>query len=482
MPIIETLVGVACSVGITSVFNGWRNRVQQDRLATANREHGLHLQQLQQEFQSSLQQRNFAETERLQKEMANIQYQNALHLQGANQKKDWESHLNKTELANVWPLCSPPLHYLRLLESHTRNGKLPLQIIFPASMPDGFQSVYGDMELLFNNEYRDKTFYYDGGWKEHMGVRTAQKLALQQNLSGCPTLILIPEEIKGEGKIRLSMTYWGIGAMDGNSSTQELFSIHKDDFRVEIIKKIADEFRQLYQNMETLPHIDKLIRLRKEEQERYRILEERRTTNPTINPDEIIALEFNDKYLMFARDTSIARKISEKGVAMLSDTLGIVGATLTDVHRLLDYQEKPHALALINKFSSNHPEKLLKLMADCYINFINQLSSDTFNLPLYYALVASAFNEVSGGQEYAKQFAAEGWKHLQNLYRNEGGIIEETETHRKAYECLNEIETCPKDIKLLLSNDNNRHIVNRRRFVRVEYPEMEGYKPRFITM
>ncbi len=429
MPIMTTTTSLA----IVSLITGWRNRVQQDRLAIANREHGFRVQQLQQEFQRSLQQKNFVEAERLQRVMANLQYQNALRLQELNQKRDWD----RIELADVWPLYSPPYHYLRLLESYTQNGKLPLQIILPASMPDGFKSVYRDMDRFFQNEYGDKTFYYDGGWKENMKVQRAQQCSLQKNLSGCPTLIMIPEEINGEGKIRLSVTYWGIGAMDGASSTEELFSIHKDDFKVEIIKRMADDFTQLYQNMETPPLIDKLIRLRKEENERYRILEEQQKTDSNIK--QIIAIEFNQKYLMFARDPDIARQISKNEVKMFSDMMCIVGAMLADIHRLLDYQEKPHALSLIDKFASDSPDKLLKIMADCYLNTIDRLSSDAFNLPLHYALVASAFNEVSGGQEYAKQFATEGWKSLQNLYSEEGGSIMEVETHREAYLMIREI-------------------------------------------
>ncbi len=425
MPVLETIIGGALSIGGASLINGWRGRVQQK-----------HLSELQQKFQKSIQDKQFADTERLQKEISELQYKNALKLQQANQERDWKTHLNKIELAQSWPLISPPIHYLNLLKTKIRNGKLPLQIILPSSMPEGFESICSSLEQVFQKVYGNAIFYYDGGWKDNMGVRTAQKHTLQQYLSGCPTLILILEDIKSEGKLRLSVTYWGIAA-NNDALTYELFSIHKNDFAVEIGKRIADELTLQYQRVEAPQALGELIRLRAEENERFNNLAKILTVDSHSNLEQIIADEFNEKYLaIIRRNERILRKVREKSVEEMLAIMGIVGATMTDIQRLLDYQDHPLAMSVIKEFANIDLEELLPLMAKCYADILKSLSEDEFNQPLYCALLASSFDEIPEGCEYAKRFAQEGWQCLQNLYSHDNLSAIEAKTHKEAYRIL----------------------------------------------
>ena len=79
----------------SNLFSGWRQRKFMERESALGRQHAERMQQLQMQFQKALQDRNFQASERLQHEMARVQYENARALQRenfANQEAAWEAN------------------------------------------------------------------------------------------------------------------------------------------------------------------------------------------------------------------------------------------------------------------------------------------------------------------------------------------------------------------------------------------------------
>lgn len=453
--LIATLGTFATSMGGSQLINGYFSRKQQERMALRNREHSEWMEERRQRFQESLAARNFAESERLQWELTEHKHKQALELQESNIQKNWELQQNRMYLETSWPLIAPPLHYLHLLSAHAVNGRLPLQVIL-ATEPEEMKSVSGRVTQTLNNIYSGNIFCYAGGWKPKFRVDTAQMFPLQNDLAGCPTLVLSPQIVAD--RLELNAFYWGIGAKGTSTIAHStIYSENLDSFKLDALRAHADRLSLLYADLACESQVaQKLIELRSQEKERYKVLQKAAMENPLLSPDEIIGQEYNKKYRLFFQDEDIKKKVERQIESQTELVMKVVGAVLTDVHYLIEHNEQPKALLLIESLSVEERTKLLPAMAEMYKKLLSELpgsspleTSDAKSAnaetsldimhpwkPLYYSLVASAFDGVSGGREYAKAFAEIGWKSLDELYANDETMLINAEFHKDAFKKL----------------------------------------------
>lgn len=442
-------------LSIVQYINTSRTLKHQSRLAAEGRAHSEKLQKLQQEFQEKLQERNFIETERLQREIVALQHLNAMALLDKNFAKQWDLYQNQVYLDKAWPLLLPPMHYLEQLRRRELSNRLPLQIIVPTSQNDPFQLQITRIGTLLCSLYGSDVFFFDGAWKPGMGVQSAQMFDLQNNLGGCPTIVVKPDFV--DNKFIIKIAYWGMGDLNA-AEPRILTELLLRDVNLNALRQFADEKADLYRN-ETAPDAyNKLISLREEEKQTYDSYIKQHKADADMTPNELslkVAEYCNDKYR--ERYNSFSRLFEADILGIRNqcfETFIAVAATvMTDMHRMLGNHEMPKGVSLGASFKYINESSWLTLMANTYMDILEHMSQDVFfELPLYYALVASSFKTVPGGEEDAKLFAKQGWKRLHNLYPL--GKINDVETHKVAFSILSNVDSPP----IFLSNNTTMNI------------------------
>lgn len=426
-------------LSVVQYINTSRTLANQNKLAAEGREHSAKLQKLQQEFQEKLQERNFVETERLQREIVALQHLNAMALLDKNFAKQWDLYQNQVYLDKAWPLLLPPMHYLEQLRRRELSNRLPLQIIVPTSQNDPFQLQITRIGSLLCSLHGSDVFFFDGAWKPGMGVQSAQMFDLQNNLGGCPTIVVKPDFV--DNKFIIKIAYWGMGDLNA-AEPRILTELPLRDVNLNALRQFADEKADLYRN-ETAPDpYNKLISLREEEKQTYDSYIKQHKADADVTPNKLslkVAEYCNDKYR--ERYNSFSRLFEANILDIRNHCfeafIGVAATVMSDMHRMLGNHEIPKGVSLGASFKYINESSWLSLMANTYMDILEHMSQDVFfELPLYYSLIASAFNGVSGGGDYAKGFAEAGWKCLEELYANDETKLVKAAFHKDAFEKL----------------------------------------------
>ncbi len=431
-------------LSVVQYVNTSRTLANQNKLAAEGREHSEKLQKLQQEFQEKLQERNLVETERIQREIVALQHKYAKALLDENFSKQWDLIQEQVNLERAWPLILPAKHYVEQLKMRTREGRFPLQIIVASSPNASFQLQTTEIGTVLSRTYGTDVFYFDGAWKSGMSAKSAQMLQLQKNLGGCPTIVIKPDIV--DGKFIFEMAYWGIA--DFSSPAPAIITkLSMRDINLNALRQFADEKAAMYETESAPSPFKELISLREEENNTYDSYIKQHGSDVCNAQENLIAKaqEYcNDLYR--TRYQSLSSHF-EANIIDIRDKyfyslIGVATAVMVDVHRMLEYHEKPLGATLPSLFNGITEKEWASLMASTYMDVLGRMSEDIFyELPLYYALVASYFNGLSEGKEYAIGFAEAGWKRLHALYPFGKNI--DTETHKKAFHTLSEVDANP---------------------------------------
>lgn len=442
----SAVVAFATSMGGAQLINGHLSRRLQERTAQENREHSERMEMMRQRYQQALEEKKFAESERLQREITALRHNQAMELQTSNFQKNWELHQNKTYLKDAWPLVAPPLCYLHLLQNHSEAGRLPLQLIL-GEEPESMRAVIGGVTQNLQQIYNSQVFCYSGGWKPEFRVDTAHLLPLQTDLSGCPTLVLSPQEIND--RFELKAYYWGIGARGASSIVHStVYSEDLDKIKLDALRAHADSMSLQYQGIECHSKvIQALIELRAKEKARYSELQEVAKKDAVLNPDKLIGVEYNKHYRAFFKDDDIMKTIDTEYKTMVSHLMQVVGSVLIDVHHLVAYNALPKSIELLKLFTEEEKTKLLPVIASVYTKVLSELATPASLTnshssmvhpwsPVYYSLVSVAFKDIKGGEPFARQFADEGWRLLSELYTSAHSKTIEAPFHVEAFNRL----------------------------------------------
>lgn len=442
-------------LSVVQYINTSRTLANQNKLAAEGREHSAKLQKLQQEFQEKLQERNFVETERIQREIVALQHEYAKALLDENFSKQWDLIQEQVNLEQAWPLILPAKHYVEQLKMRTLEGRFPLQIIVASSPNASFQLQTTEIGTVLSRTYRNDVFYFDGAWKPGMSAKSAQMLQLQKNLGGCPTIVIKPDIV--DGKFIFEMAYWGIA--DFSSPAPAIITqLSMRDINLNALRQFADEKAAMYEKESAPSPFKELISLREEENNTYDSYIKQHGSDVSNAQENLIAKaqEYcNDLYRTRYQSLSpnFQADIIDIRDKYFYSLIGVATAVMVDVHRMLEYHEKPLGATLASLFNGITEKEWASLMASTYMDVLGSMSEDIFyELPLYYALVASYFNGLPEGKEYAIGFAEAGWKRLHNLYPL--GKINDVETHKEAFSILSEVDSPP----IFLSNNTTMNI------------------------
>lgn len=389
----------------------------QERLAIENRQHTEQMEKLRQDFQNEQSEKNYAQMERIQKQMAAIKHENALQLVRENYKSHIEEFQDTQFLNNCWPLVTPPKFYLTTLMNMSRVGRMPIQIVVPDSLPGEFSGIVAQLTKIFNcPEFANDVYFYNNGWKESLKNKggTAQIQPLKEVLGGFPTLVIFPS-IDSKQRFSLSVSYWGVGDAASAVTQSEICSI---DLK-KVINDYACQWIDVFvkENGRACPALQSLIDLRTSMLKEYDEYKAEGKDTEVINRLMIANYgnyPFASKY---GKHSPLLQFVNNKIESHLYAILAVVGAAMTDLHRLMAYHEHPVAPKLL--FNDVSTESLLSFLSKLYNKVLESVPSDNIERPLYYALVASSFNEIPEGKEYAISFAEEGWQLLDELYASE---------------------------------------------------------------
>lgn len=450
----------AAGVGLSVVqyVNTSRTLANQNKLAAEGRDHSEKLQKLQQEFQEKLQERNFVETERIQREIVALQHEYAKALLDENFSKQWDLIQEQANLERAWPLILPAKHYVEQLKMRTLEGRFPLQIIVASSPNASFQLQTTEIGTVLSRTYGTDVFYFDGAWKSGMSAKSAQMLQLQKNLGGCPTIVIKPDIV--DGKFIFEMAYWGIA--DFSSPAPAIITkLSMRDINLNALRQFADEKAAMYETESAPSPFKELISLREEENNTYDSYIKQHGSDVCNAQENLIAKaqEYcNDLYRTRYQSLS---SYFEADIIDIRDKyfyslIGVATAVMVEVHRMLEYHEKPLGATLPSLFNGITEKEWASLMASIYMDVLGRMSEDIFyELPLYYALVASYFNELPEGKEYAIGFAEKCKKSIFLLYDKKPYI--EADIHRKAVNMLVDIVD-KQNIEQLLSKLNKSNV------------------------
>ncbi|MDR3233255.1 MAG: TerD family protein [Planctomycetaceae bacterium] len=221
-----SLLALGLANGLMTFVNGMFSRNTQEKMAVKNSEIQTALQEKNfeeaeknRQLQKSLQEKNFAEADRLQKELKQIDYQNALALQDESFRKQLAMAEYIYFRDNEWTLIPSPESHVNYLKQMYSPDRVPLQIIITDAMPQNFGGVRKDVSKFFDEYYSlhsdSPALFYDQGWKESMKNKNgnAQIIALHKALAGLPTLIIASDFTSdGEGtEMNIRASFWGLG-------------------------------------------------------------------------------------------------------------------------------------------------------------------------------------------------------------------------------------------------------------------------------
>lgn len=411
----------------SNLFSGWRQR----KFAELQ-------QKLQMQFQRALQDRNFAESERIQREMAQLQYENALALQRenfSNQEALWEA--NKF-YENAWPFRMTPKGYVSQLEDTYKFGHVPLQILIPNTLTEQLPGFGGLIKQYYPLQSATPVYYYDGGWKDGRTINGGALLSsLYEVLKGLPTLVLLPQG-SFRDSFSLEVGYWGLGqglrsaenvsgevsdtSHNGqNDNAPKRISIISslDMYKLELKLVRAQADRLIADYGTDTSHDDNNMEVRRREIVRERELEARGESRDKIErqlENEFVKSNGAGKkntYKLGGRDVEDSKREIVKQIC------DVVCVAYSDVYHLLESCVMPHAPLLASANPMFADAGVRNALCTLYRGILNECkNSDESRLlyyPLYCALIVESLHRA-GWQDEARQFEKDAESALRELY------------------------------------------------------------------
>ena len=135
--IAGAVLGGAGAGGIFAVVNLINGAKQREFQASENekqRDFQKQMQDRQMEFQLALKEMDYRHSERMQREMLSLQFQNSMKLQ----EEAWERNI---DYENVWPLQVPPETFVMDIRQSYSYGRIPLLSLIPNALPEKIESI-----------------------------------------------------------------------------------------------------------------------------------------------------------------------------------------------------------------------------------------------------------------------------------------------------------------------------------------------------
>ena len=415
----------AGALALTHLYTSWRQRELQRDESKKTRE----LQQL-------MQQREFANAEKLQRQIANWRFENDLQLQANsfnNKTAEWE----RTKFYdNTWPLNGTPSYYVGLFRKYQKQYPRLFQVIV-TSLPKDRETEVTLVESFFATYYpmtgASPVFYYNQDWKDSMRDRkgTAQMFALHEALEGLPTLVLIPSFVASTGKFQLKVSFWGLGDFNPpqhhDFTTVDVEELAQDLMRQQIEKKLGTIKKnpELYEN-------DPNVKVWRNQQA-FR-MKSRENGNTDEETEELLKQGMAGRYQL---DPSWK---AEKTAGALSAMMSVLGAAMADFHHLLDSEPvEPLLPGIIRDKWPDEADAFLGMYGKMILGLLdaNKFAADPqlLTLPLAQAVAAKAFKKA-GDIETARELQKRAWTQLTKWYK--GTNIEMAGGHFRTTQILNE--------------------------------------------
>ena len=427
-------LGGGAIVAITNFFNGNRQREFQKVENEKQREFQRQMQDCQMEFQLALKEMDYRHSERVQREMLSLQFQNSMKLQ----EEAWERNI---DYENVWPLQIPPETFVMDIRQSYSYGRIPLLSLIPNALPDKIESIGRLIKDFYSPKSASPVIYYDRGWKDKKTIQgNALLLKLHKVLNGMPTLVLLPSV--ANRSFSLDICYWGFGASgDLPESMTIIPEIDIREIEVDLIRAYADEKIAIYADEKEMLASDKNVQLRIKE------LDRQKTLKAKGNTEEVIAIklrsEFFDKY---SKNGIEVGKIDREIRNVIRMLLDVVCAAYADVYHLIESKVAPRAPLIAKENALFRHPSVRSILVRTYRAAIDSLQSDErsriLDYPLCSALVAESLHKAGWDVE-SVEFGRQAEAMLLQLYEKPTGNI--ANTHRVALELLTENACVGKD-------------------------------------
>ena len=136
-----------------NLLNGHLQRKFQEAENEKQREFQRQMQDRQMEFQLALKEMDYRHSERLQREMLSLQFQNSMKLQ----EEAWERNI---DYENVWPLQIPPETFVMDIRQSYSYGRIPLLSLIPNALPDKIESIGRLIKDFYSPKSASPVIYY----------------------------------------------------------------------------------------------------------------------------------------------------------------------------------------------------------------------------------------------------------------------------------------------------------------------------------
>lgn len=413
-----------------NLLNGHLQRKFQEAENEKQREFQRQMQDRQMEFQLALKEMDYRHSERMQREMAELQFQNSMKLQ----EETWE---RSVIYENVWPLCDPQRSFVKDIRKTYSCGKVPLLVLIPNKVK-GSGKVIKD---FYPEKGSSPVIYYDGGWDDKNTMQgTALLHALHRVLYGMPTLVLLPSVVNH--RFSLDIGYWGFGTNgDVLKSSTIIPEIDMRQIEVDLIKAYADETISIYADENEMLKNDRNVQLRLAELDRRKTLKARGDADEVI--DKKLRREFFGKYSKNGIEEGRIDGELRKVIEMLLD---VVCAAYADVYHLIESKIAPRAPLIAKENALFRHPSVRSILVGTYRAAIDSLQSDEISrildCPLCCALVAESLHKAGWDVESA-EFGKQAEAMLLQLYEKPTRNI--ADAHRVALELLTENARVGKD-------------------------------------
>ena len=393
-------------------------RAFQEKQEDIRQRHAEWMQRNDQDFRARMQQSDHAhqfamqaESERVSKELAEIQSQNALKLQAEAFRMNTTKELRNEFVHDSWPFYLSPEEYMKRLEECRKgHGVFPLNVIIPddsfkLSAIDAFFSEHYSMNSM------SPVYEYSGGWKREF-LERMNGTALVNNLHGVlkqPTLVLIPEKINGTVELRAA--YWGMGAGQFPES-RILFSVNVDELELAIMRKMAEESLKAYEKIGLKCPENSNMEVRQQE---LAIMEKGRASGVPLEELQPILRDCASRYSKAGLEDRLEKEMTK----IVSQLVERAGCIIADTHFLAENDAPPQFPALLAQMSSDEEkDEYAEALADAFEDVVRgerlllERHGQVRNLmevqccsALHAALVAQAFMRA-GYEDKARHFAS----------------------------------------------------------------------------
>lgn len=433
-----------------NLLNGHLQRKFQEAENDRQREFQRQMQDRQMEFQLALKEMDYRHSERVQREMLSLQFQNSMKLQ----EEAWERNTN---YENVWPLRDPPTPFVMDIRKAYSYGRIPLLSLIPNTLTDQIESIGRVIKDVYSEKSLSPVIYYDGGWKDE--AKTIRGNALLRNLhkvlNGMPTLVLLPSV--ANRSFSLDIGYWGFGVSGALPESMTIIpEIDIREIEVNLIRAYANEKIAIYADEKEMLANDKNVQLRLKE------LDRRETLKAKGNAEDVIAMKLRGEFFNnYSKNGIEAGKIDREVRSVIRMLLDVVCAAYADVYHLIESKIAPLAPLIAKENALFRHPSVRSILVRTYRAAIDSLQSDKISrildCPLCCALVAESLHKAGWDAE-SSEFGKQAEAMLLQLYEKPTRNI--ADAHRVALELLTDNACVGKDSLVVqkLWNPDMRHL------------------------